>query len=157
MVIKNSCWRHRVSNKRSARTAVPANSPVKRELNFLQNRGHLCSTLKETPMSNKVRVWDLPTRCFHWALVLCLVALLTTAQIGGDAMAWHFRSGYAVLSLLLFRLIWGVVGGKWSRFSSFLYAPAAVLAYLQGRGRPEHSIGHNPLGAASVFALLGFL
>lgn len=108
-------------------------------------------------MSHKVRVWDLPTRCFHWALVLCLVALLLTAQIGGDAMAWHFRSGYAVLSLLLFRSIWGVVGGKWSRFTSFVYAPATVLAYIQGRGRPEHSIGHNPLGAGSVFALLGFL
>ena len=108
-------------------------------------------------MSHKVRVWDLPTRCFHWALVLCLVALLTTAQIGGDAMAWHFRSGYAVLSLLLFRLIWGVVGGKWSRFSAFLYRPATVLAYLQGRGRPEHSFGHNPLGAGSVFAMLAFL
>lgn len=108
-------------------------------------------------MSHKVRVWDLPTRCFHWALVLCLVALLTTAQIGGDAMAWHFRSGYALLSLLLFRLIWGVVGGQWSRFSSFLYGPATIMAYIQGRGRPEHSIGHNPLGAASVFALLGFL
>ena len=108
-------------------------------------------------MSHKVRVWDLPTRCFHWALVLCLIGLLTSVQIGGDAMAWHFRSGYAVLSLLLFRLVWGVVGGKWSRFSSFLYAPATVLAYIQGRGRPEHSIGHNPLGATSVFALLGFL
>ncbi len=108
-------------------------------------------------MSHQVRVWDLPTRCFHWALVLCLAALLTSAQIGGDAMAWHFRSGYVVLSLLLFRLIWGVVGGKWSRFSAFLYAPATVLAYIQGRGRPEHSIGHNPLGAASVFALLGLL
>ncbi|MHB8949015.1 MAG: cytochrome b/b6 domain-containing protein [Rhodoferax sp.] len=108
-------------------------------------------------MSHKVRVWDLPTRCFHWALVLCLVALVTTAQIGGDAMAWHFRAGYAVLSLLLFRLIWGVVGGKWSRFASFIYAPATVLAYIQGRGRPEHSIGHNPLGAGSVFAMLGFL
>lgn len=108
-------------------------------------------------MSHKVRVWDLPTRCFHWALVLCLVALLVTAQIGGDTMAWHFRSGYAVLSLLLFRLIWGVVGGKWSRFSSFSYGPATILAYIQGRGRPEHSIGHNPLGSGSVLAMLSFL
>ena len=108
-------------------------------------------------MSHKVRVWDLPTRCFHWALVLCFVGSLTTSQIGGDAMVWHFRAGYTVLSLLLFRLIWGVVGGKWSRFASFIYAPATILAYIQGRGRPEHSIGHNPLGAGSVFALLGFL
>jgi len=108
-------------------------------------------------VSHKVRVWDLPTRCFHWALVLCFGGLVTTAQIGGDAMVWHFRCGYAVLSLLLFRLIWGVVGGRWSRFSAFIYAPASILTYLQGRGRPEHSIGHNPLGAGSVFALLGFL
>lgn len=108
-------------------------------------------------MSQKVRVWDLPTRCFHWALVVCFFGLLTSAQIGGNAMTWHFRSGYAVFSLLLFRLIWGVVGGRWSRFASFTYAPAAILAYLKGRGLPEHAIGHNPLGAGSVFALLGFL
>ncbi len=72
-------------------------------------------------------------------------------------MVWHFRFGYSVLSLLLFRIIWGVVGGRWSRFSSFMYSPATVLQYIKGRGRPEHSIGHNPLGAGSVFALLGFL
>ena len=108
-------------------------------------------------MSHKVRVWDLPTRCFHWALVLCFGGLVTTAQIGGDAMAWHFRCGYAVLSLLLFRIIWGVVGGRWSRFSSFTYAPTTILAYIKGRGLPEHAIGHTPLGAGSVFALLGFL
>lgn len=108
-------------------------------------------------MSTIVRVWDLPTRFFHWALVACVVALVTSAQIGGEAMAWHFRFGYAVLSLLLFRFIWGVVGGHWSRFASFVYTPAAIFRYLRGQGQPEHSIGHNPLGAASVFALLGFL
>ena len=108
-------------------------------------------------MSQKVRVWDLPTRCFHWALVVCFIGLITTAQIGGGAMTWHFRSGYAVLSLLLFRIIWGVVGGRWSRFSSFTYAPTTILAYIKGRGLPAHAIGHNPLGAGSVFALLGFL
>lgn len=108
-------------------------------------------------MSHKVRVWDLPTRCFHWALVVCLIGLLTSAQIGGAAMAWHFRLGYTLLSLLLFRLIWGVLGGRWSRFASFIYTPATLLAYLQGRGRPEHAIGHNPLSAVSIFASLGFL
>lgn len=108
-------------------------------------------------MSNTVRVWDLPTRIFHWALVACVVGLLTTSQIGGDAMAWHFRFGYTVLSLLLFRIVWGLVGGRWSRFTSFIYSPANVLKYIKGQGRPEHSIGHNPLGAGSVFALLGFL
>ena len=108
-------------------------------------------------MSNIVRVWDLPTRVFHWALAVFVTALVTTAQIGGEAMVWHFRLGYAVLSLLLFRIIWGVVGGRWSRFSSFIYSPAAVLRYARGRGLPQHSIGHNPLGAGSVFALLTLL
>ena len=108
-------------------------------------------------MSATVRVWDLPTRIFHWALVACVIGSVTTGLIGGEAMAWHFRFGYTMLSLLLFRLIWGVVGGRWSRFSSFIYSPATVFRYLKGQGQPEHSIGHNPLGAGSVFALLGFL
>ena len=108
-------------------------------------------------MATTVRVWDLPTRVFHWALLACVIGLLATASVGGAAMTWHFRCGYAVLSLLLFRLVWGVVGGHWSRFSSFLYSPATVLRYLRGQREAAHSIGHNPLGAGSVFALLGFL
>lgn len=72
-------------------------------------------------------------------------------------MEWHFRLGYAVLSLLMFRIIWGLVGGQWSRFNTFAYSPATVIRYLQGQGQPEHAVGHNPLGAMSVFALLGFL
>lgn len=108
-------------------------------------------------MSTTVRVWDLPTRVFHWALVACIVGSVTTAQVGGDAMAWHFRCGYTVLGLLLFRVMWGVLGGRWSRFASFVYSPATVYRYLKGQRQPEHSIGHNPLGAGSVFAMLGFL
>ena len=108
-------------------------------------------------MSNTVRVWDLPTRIFHWALVACVIGLVTTSQIGGNAMPWHFRFGYSVLTLLLFRVVWGLVGGRWSRFASFTYAPKTILGYLRGQTRPEHAIGHNPLGAGSVFAMLGFL
>lgn len=108
-------------------------------------------------MTHQVRVWDLPTRLFHWALAVCVVALVVTGQVGGAAMDWHFRFGYAVLTLLLFRLGWGLVGGRWSRFSSFLYPPSTLLRYLRGQGGPELSIGHNPLGAGSVFALLFFL
>jgi len=108
-------------------------------------------------MTYRVRVWDLPTRIFHWTLMVCVIASVVTGQIGGAAMDWHFRLGYVVLTLLLFRLGWGLVGGHWSRFSSFLYAPSTLLRYLRGQGGPELSTGHNPLGAGSVFALLFFL
>ncbi|MFT3719078.1 cytochrome b/b6 domain-containing protein [Pseudorhodoferax sp.] len=106
-------------------------------------------------MNHRVRVWDLPTRLFHWILFGCVVALVATAKAG--AMQWHFRLGYAVLALLVFRFAWGLFGGRWSRFGSFLYGPSRLLAYLQGRGHPEWSVGHSPLGALSVFALLGAL
>lgn len=104
--------------------------------------------------SHSIRVWDLPTRLFHWMLVACIIGSVVTSQIGGDAMPWHFRFGFAIASLLLFRLVWGLIGGRWSRFASFLYSPATVLRYLKGDARPEHAVGHNPLGAASVFAML---
>ena len=104
-----------------------------------------------------VRVWDLPTRLFHWALVACVIGLVITANVGGNWMNWHLRLGYTVLSLLLFRLVWGFVGGHWSRFSSFIYGPGTVLAYLRGDARPEHQVGHNPLGMLSVLALLFIL
>ena len=106
-----------------------------------------------------LRVWDLPTRAFHWALAGCVPASVVSAKIGGDAMVWHFRLGYAVLALLAFRLLWGVVGGRWSRFTSFAYAPSTLWRYLRGRhAAHEHlDVGHNPLGALSVFALLTVL
>ena len=82
----------------------------------------------------KVRVWDLPTRIFHWALVVFIICLAVSGLVGGAAMVWHFRFGYAVLSLLLFRIIWGLVGGRWSRFGAFIYAPQSVINYLKGQG-----------------------
>ena len=106
---------------------------------------------------HKIRVWDLPTRLFHWALVAAVIGLAVTGTIGGNAMVWHFRFGYSVLTLLLFRIVWGLVGGRWSRFGAFIYSPASVINYLKGKGRPEHGIGHSPVGAGSVFAMLGFL
>lgn len=106
---------------------------------------------------NRVRVWDLPTRVFHWALVLCVTGLAISGSVGGSAMVWHFRFGYAVLALLLFRITWGLVGGRWSRFAAFLYAPQSLLNYVRGQGKPEHGVGHSPLGALSVFAMLGIL
>jgi cytochrome b len=104
---------------------------------------------------NLVRVWDLPTRLFHAALILAFIGLVVTAQIGGSAMEWHFRCGYTVLSLLLFRLVWGWVGGYWSRFAQFVSSPSAALAYARTpfAQRPP-SVGHNPMGAWSVLAIL---
>ena len=108
-------------------------------------------------MLRKVRVWDAPTRWFHWLLTVTVIALVVTAKLGGAAMEWHFRLGYTVVALLLFRLVWGVLGGHWSRFGTFLYRPQAVLQYLRGQSKPEQRVGHNPVGALSVFALLSVL
>ena len=106
-----------------------------------------------------VRIWDLPTRTFHWVLAACVVGSIMSAKIGGNAMVWHFRFGYVVFTLLAFRILWGLVGGRWSRFASFIYAPATTLRYLRGgsRAHEHHDVGHNPLGAFSVFGLLAIL
>jgi cytochrome b len=106
-----------------------------------------------------VRVWDWPTRLFHWALTLCVVGAVVSAKVGGDALVWHFRFGLAVLALLVFRLVWGVIGGHWSRFTSFAHGPGTLLRYLRGQSRPEEmlDVGHSPTGALAVFALLGLL
>lgn len=112
-----------------------------------------------TPSEATVRVWDLPTRLFHWTLAATVVGAVVTANIGGAAMAWHFRLGLLALGLLAFRLAWGLVGGRWSRFASFLYTPAALLRYLRGHSRPAdfHDVGHSPLASLSVFAMLALL
>lgn len=106
-----------------------------------------------------VRIWDLPTRLFHWVLAACVVASIVSAHVGGNAMVWHFRIGYTVFALLSFRILWGFVGGRWSRFSSFVRAPGTTLRYLRGQAAAdEHmDVGHNPLGAWSVLGLIGIL
>ena len=111
--------------------------------------------MKQSAVSS-VRVWDLPTRLFHWALATTVIGSLISAQIGGSLMQWHFWFGYSAFALLAFRLLWGLFGGRWSRFASFIYAPGTVLRYLRGQSRAdEHvDVGHNPLGSFSVFALL---
>ena len=104
-----------------------------------------------------VRIWDLPTRFFHWGLACAVFGLVLTGQLGGNAMVWHFRFGYTVFSLLLFRLLWGFVGGHWSRWSSLPLSLGHVRAYLRGQSPEEHQAGHNPLGSWSVLAMLFFL
>jgi cytochrome b len=111
------------------------------------------------PGEQPVRVWDLPTRVFHWLLVGLVTFSVVSGHIGGNAIVWHMRSGFAIFTLLAFRLVWGFVGGHWSRFHAFFYAPSTSLRYLRGQSLPHehHHVGHNPLGAGSVFALLGIL
>ena len=101
-----------------------------------------------------VRVWDLPTRIFHWMLVACVLGSFISVKIGGNAMVWHGRFGLAVVGLVVFSLVWGFVGSTYARFSQFVRGPGAIKAYLQGHWQGE---GHNPLGALSVLAMLGTL
>jgi cytochrome b len=102
------------------------------------------------------RVWDWPVRCVHWAIVVLLVTQVATAMIGGNAMDWHVRAGETMLALVVFRLIWGFVGNRHARFSSFVRGPGAVLRYARSVVRPPHElhVGHNPLGGWMVIALL---
>jgi cytochrome b len=106
-----------------------------------------------------VRIWDLPTRLFHWTLALAVVGSVVTAKVGGAAAIWHFRLGYLVLGLLAFRLVWGLVGGRWSRFLQFVPTPGRLLRYLGNKPRAGEwlDVGHNPLGALSVLAMLAVL
>lgn len=100
-------------------------------------------------MTSGVAIWDLPTRLFHWLLVILIGFSWWTAEYHYDDL--HIWSGIAVLSLLIFRILWGIVGSSTARFASFVRGPKAVLGYLQGSWR---GIGHSPLGALSVVALL---
>lgn len=114
---------------------------------------------EQPPAAAPLRVWDLPLRIVHWAMVALLVALVATATLGGGAMDWHMRSGEAMLTLVLFRILWGFLGSHHARFSTFVRGPAAVIAYARSLLRPRHAhfAGHNPLGGWMVVLLLGAL
>jgi cytochrome b len=107
-----------------------------------------------TPL-RPVRVWDLPLRLFHWLLVACLIGSFVSIKAGW--MDWHFRFGYGALTLIVFRLLWGFVGPRYARFSSFLFKPSALLAQLRGRPDAPRTLGHSPTGSLSVFALLAVI
>lgn len=103
-----------------------------------------------------VRLWDLPTRLFHWLLVALVVLSFTTGKIGGNAMPYHERCGEAILALLMFRVVWGFIGSSPSRFRTFLAGPATVFRYVLTlfRREADHHLSHNPLGGWSVMAML---
>jgi cytochrome b len=111
------------------------------------------------PTLHRIRIWDLPTRVFHVLLALSVAGLVVTGEVGGDAMQLHFKLGYLVLTLVLFRVVWGLVGGHWSRFINFVPTPARLLHYIRALRQKQamHSVGHNPLGALSVMGMLSIL
>jgi len=101
-------------------------------------------------------VWDLPVRIFHWVLVLLVLSQIVTATIGGNAMEFHALGGYAILALVLFRILWGFAGGTHARFRDFVRGPAAVARYAHRliKGTAPNHRGHNPLGGWSVMLML---
>lgn len=110
------------------------------------------------PQARTIRLWDLPLRLFHWALFICVIGAIASIKLSAywlDGLEWHRRFGFAVLTLLIFRLLWGIVGSTHARFANFVKGPGTVLAFL--RGKFSSSPGHNPLGALSVLAMLAVL
>lgn len=105
-------------------------------------------------MSSRIYVWDLPTRLFHWSLVLSVTVAIASGLVGGDWMTVHGYAGIAIIGLVAFRLVWGIAGAAAARFVNFAPTPGRLRAYLAGEWQGH---GHNPLGALSVFALLALL
>ena len=101
-------------------------------------------------------VWDAFVRCFHWTLVTLFAISVISGKVGGEWIVWHMRSGYAILALVIFRLLWGVVGGAYARYGSFLAGPVRGIKFAKGLlGKThEHVIGHNPVGGWMVIVLL---
>lgn len=100
------------------------------------------------------RVWDLPVRLFHWLLVASVVFAYVSGKLGGNLIDWHGRAGFLIVGLVVFRILWGFVGTPTARFATFVRGPAAIRAYLKGEWR---GVGHNPVGAFSVLALLALV
>ena len=109
-------------------------------------------------LAHRTLVWDLPVRVFHWTLVLSFIG----AYLTGESERWrdvHVLLGYTAGALVVFRVIWGLVGTRYARFAGFLYRPTEVVAYVRSllARRPQHFVGHNPAGAIAILALLALL
>ncbi len=114
----------------------------------------MCLALPSAKRPEGTHVWDLPTRLFHWTLAILVVVCFLTGWNGGNWMVWHGRAGSAIVGLIAFRLVWGVIGSTYARFATFVRGPQAIVAYLKGQWC---GAGHNPLGALSVLGLLGLM
>ncbi|MGZ5817584.1 MAG: cytochrome b/b6 domain-containing protein [Burkholderiaceae bacterium] len=111
-------------------------------------------SIDANPALTRIRLWDLPIRIFHWSLAIAVIVAIITGKIGGNLMAVHAKAGLTIIGLVAFRITWGIVGSTYARFLEFAPTPGKIKAYLKGQW---HGVGHNPLGALSVFALLGLL
>lgn len=113
------------------------------------------NALSASPAKGPILVWDAPVRVFHWLMVLCFAG----AYLTSESEVWrlvHVTLGYTMVGLVVFRLLWGVMGTRHARFSAFVAGPRVVLQYLGAmlRGQPAHHTGHNPVGALSILAVL---
>jgi cytochrome b len=106
-----------------------------------------------------VRVWDGPTRLFHWLLVLLILTSWRTGEEGGEWLRYHFWSGYAILTLVLFRIVWGLIGGTHARFANFVRGIPTALHHLRElmRPGPTSDVGHNAIGGWMIVVLLAVL
>ena len=102
-----------------------------------------------------IMVWDMPVRVFHWLLVICFAGAWLSSESERWAMI-HYAFGYTACLLVLIRLVWGLIGTRYARFSQFLKKPKAVLEHFMAmlRGHPHHDVGHNPAGGLVMFALM---
>lgn len=107
--------------------------------------------------TDTIRVWDLPTRLFHWSLAASFAVAFITSE-SEKLRDIHVLAGYSLAGLIAFRILWGFVGGGYSRFAEFLPTPGKLVGYLKSllAGKPQHYVGHNPAGAVAIFLLLAF-
>lgn len=107
------------------------------------------------PVHSSVRVWDLPVRLFHWSLVAAIALAFVSSEEGSPLSAWHMAAGWIAAVLIVFRMCWGIIGNAQARFANFV-KPCAVISHVREllSGKPQRSLGHNPLGGLAVLALL---
>lgn len=107
-------------------------------------------------MSKRILVWDVPTRIFHWLLVLSFTGAFLTAE-SERYRDIHVVLGYTLLGLLAFRLLWGFFGTRYAQFRSFLFKPGEIISYVLSllKGNSQHYMGHNPAGSVAIWLLLG--
>ena len=105
-------------------------------------------------MTEKHLIWDLPLRIFHWSFAVTILASWYTAEQGADLVEIHIQLGFVALALIVFRVLWGLIGPKHARFSQFVPSPKALFAYLRKSKTDKTTPGHNPLGAMMVILMI---